>query len=136
MDPKKPLYFLTHEGRPYVFSGFGIPLEDSHKSPLVGMLLIDRPERCPDTYLQKLTETFAEVITAPMTAKGERGLYIRMRIDEPFSLDLLTDSIDGPKAETLARSLEIPLGLGYLPNTRLRLRWSKADGLWVSQFDI
>jgi len=38
MMPKKPLYFLTHEGRAELFSGYGIPIIDEIY-PLMGMLM-------------------------------------------------------------------------------------------------
>jgi len=49
----KPLYFLTHEGHPSMLSGYGIPLKEGEKSPLVGMVMVDRPERCPEEYLSQ-----------------------------------------------------------------------------------
>ena len=61
----KPLYFLTHEVNPGVFSGYGIPLKEGEKSPLVGMLMVDRPNRCPEEYLQCLRDTFGEVMLGP-----------------------------------------------------------------------
>jgi len=53
----KPLYFLNHESNLDMFSGYGIPLNKG-KSPLVGMLMIDRPAKCPENYIQNLKETF------------------------------------------------------------------------------
>ena len=64
----KPLYFLTHEDNPSMFSGYGIPISKG-KSPLAGILMIDRPSRCPESYIQKLKETFDEVIIGPMAMK-------------------------------------------------------------------
>lgn len=54
----KPLYFLTHEERPHIFSGYGIPIQDGEKSPLVGILMVDRPTRCPESYIRDLKENF------------------------------------------------------------------------------
>ena len=91
----KPLYFLTHAGNPRIFSGYGIPLKDNQKSPLSGMLMIDRPSRCPERYIQELKETFDEVIIGPMTMNGDRGLFTQMRIEDPYSLDLVKNDFSG-----------------------------------------
>ncbi len=86
MAQKKPLYFLTHEGQPYVFSGSILPFEEEKKSPLAGMLLLDRPSPCPAWYLERLSGTFGKVITAPMTMQGKGALCPWMKITDPFSL--------------------------------------------------
>jgi hypothetical protein len=66
----KPFYFLTHEGRPDIFLGYGISIRDGEKSPLVWMLMVDRPTRCPESYIRDLRENFGEAIIGPMTLKG------------------------------------------------------------------
>ena len=96
---KKPLCFLTHEGRPQIFSGYGVPLKDMQKSSLVGMLMVDRPARCPDNYLQDLKEAFGEVIIGPMTPRGDRGLFTNMRIYDLASLELVRDDLHGDNME-------------------------------------
>ena len=136
MSDKKPLYFLTHEGQPYVFSAFGLPLEEEKKSPLAGMLLLDRPSMCPDWFLERLTGTFGKIILAPMTMKRERGLYTRMKITDPFSLDLVMNGIYGPSTEKLGSFLQYIHEAEGAPSPRLNLQWSKADGLWISDFDL
>jgi len=132
----KSLYFLTHEGKSHIFSGYGIPLKYGEKSPLIGMLMVDRPVRCPEEYLQKLRDTFGELFISPMTHSGERGVFAQMRIEDPFSLDLLQDVIYGPKTEHIAQALELSLRAGYSPKPRLKLRWSRDHMLWLSEFDI
>jgi hypothetical protein len=60
---QKPLYFLTHESNPGIFSGYGIPLRNGEKSPLIGMLMIDRPSKCPENYISDLRKTFGEAMS-------------------------------------------------------------------------
>ena len=93
MPSGKPLCFLTHEGRPQIFSGYGVPLKDMQKSPLVGMLMVDRPTRCPESYIWDLRETFGEAVIGPMTLGGDRGLFKNMRIDDPASLDTIVNAL-------------------------------------------
>ena len=88
MPSEKPLYFLIHKDNPQMFSGYGVPISES-KYPLVGMLMVDRPARCPDNYLQDLKEAFGEVIIGPMTLKGDKFFhpYCKRRntMDRPFT---------------------------------------------------
>jgi len=136
MLPQKPLYFLTHDDNPGIFSGYGIPLRGEEKSRPVGMLMIDRPSKCPEDYLQSLRKTFGEVIVGPMTLGGDRGLFTQMRIDDPYSLGLVREDIYAPKTQEIADVFHSILGLGYIPKSRLKLRWSREHRLWLSEFDI
>ena len=131
----KPLYFLTHEGNPGIFSGYGIPLSEG-KSPLVGMLMIDRPERCPPEYLDSLHETFGDIEVAPMTSKGDRGIYTQMRIEDPLSLSLLRDDIYNSVADAIADILDRSVRMGFMAKPRLKVRWSSEHQAWVSEFDF
>jgi hypothetical protein len=131
----KPLYFLTHEGNPRVFSGYGIPLKEGIKSPLVGMLMVDRPSPCPPAYIRELEDTFGEVFIGPMTSNYDRGVYARMGIEDPLSLGLLRDDVQGEMVEYIRGALETAVRLGRLPNPRLRVEWSRERGLWISRFD-
>ena len=132
---QKPVYFLTHEGNPRIFSGYGIPLSEG-KSPLVGMLMIDRPSRCPERYIQELKETFDEVIIGPMTMNGDRGLFTQMRIEDPYSLDLVKNDLSGPNLEETRYVLALALKGGFMPKTKPKLRWSTNSHVWVSELDI
>ncbi len=132
----KPLYFLTHEANPGVFSGYGIPLKEGQKSPLVGMLMVDRPARCPDSYIRSLREAFGEVFIGPMTSNYDRGVYTRMDIEDALSLGLLRDDIQGERVDYIRSALEMAVRLDRLPNPRLKLRWSPERGLWLSEFDL
>jgi hypothetical protein len=132
---KKPLYFLTHEDNLQMFSGYGIPISEG-KSPLAGMLMIDRPSRYPERYIQELKETFDEVIIGPMTMNGDRGLFTQMRIEDPYSLDLVKNDFSGPNMEETKYVLNLALKGGFLPKTRLRMHWSRENQLWMSEFDL
>jgi hypothetical protein len=80
----KSLYFLTHEGNPELFSGYGIPMKEGTKSPLIGMFMVDRPSPCPPAYIRELEETFGEVFIGPITSNYDRGIYARMGVRGPF----------------------------------------------------
>jgi hypothetical protein len=131
----KPLYFLTHEDNPCMFLGYGIPIS-REKSHLAGMLMIDRPSRCPESYLQKLKEAFDEAIIGPMTMNGDRGLFTQMRIEDPYSLDLVKNDLPGPNMEETRCVLDLALKGGLTPKTKLKLRWSTNSHIWVSELDI
>jgi hypothetical protein len=53
-----------------MFSGYGIPLNEG-KSPLVGMLMVDRPRRCPNSYIRELRDAFGEAIVGHLWRKQE-----------------------------------------------------------------
>jgi hypothetical protein len=131
----KPLYFPTHQDNPQMFSGYGIPISEG-KSPLAGMLMIDRPTRCPEGYLKELKEAFGEVVAGPMTLNRDRGLFAQMRIDDPYSLDLVKDDLSGPNMEETRYVLDLALKGGFLPKTKLKLRWARDHHLWVSEIDL
>jgi hypothetical protein len=131
----RPLYFLTHEGNPVVFSGYGIPLKEGTKSSLVGMLMVDRPSPCPPAYIRELKDIFGEVFIGPITSNYDRGVYARMGIEDPFSLELLRDDVHGDQVDYIKGALEMAVRLGRFPNPRLRVEWSRERGLWLSRFD-
>jgi hypothetical protein len=117
----KPLYFLTHEGNPRMFSGYGIPIEEGTKSPLIGMMLLDRPAKCAPEYLDSIHETFGDYQIGPMTTKGDRELYTHMRIDDPLSVELLRYDLHGYEGERDERSgFEFVFGETRLPDDRLK----------------
>lgn len=137
MTSNNPLYFLTHEGRPKTFSGYGIPIIDHEKSPLLGMLMVDRPARCPEDYLRRLSDTFGGVLIGPMVKNGDRGILTEMRIEDPFSLSLLIeDEFYDPVAEGIKNVLLATMKDRYLPKPKLKLHWLRDYRLWVSEFDL
>jgi len=97
MNYKKLLYFLTHEGRPGLFSGYGIPILDE-VSPLMGMLMVDVPEDRLEDHFKKIYRLFGEFMVGPATAKGEMGMFSEMWIEDPYSQKLLKENISDPVA--------------------------------------
>lgn len=55
-----------------MFSAFGIPLREGEKSPLVGMLLVEKTDPSTEEYIEELRQAFGDVQTGPMTSKGDR----------------------------------------------------------------
>jgi len=51
-------------------------------------------------------------------------------------MDLLMNGIYGPSTERLGNFLHYILEAEGAPNPRLKLHWSKTDGLWISDFDL
>ena len=72
----------------------------------------------------------------PMTSQGDRGIYARIRIEDPFSLSLVRHDIYGYESEQIAAALEMGLTAGHMPKPRLRLRWSPEYEIWMSEFDL
>jgi hypothetical protein len=100
MKHKKPLYFLTHEGRPELFSGYGIPIMDE-MSPLMGMLIVDLPEDRLENHLKKIYRLFGEFMVGPARAKGGMGIFSEMWIEDPYSQKLLRENISIPVAQDI-----------------------------------
>ena len=69
------------------------------KSPLVGMLMLGRPTRCPQAYLDSIHDTFGDYQIGPMTSSGDRGLYTHMAIEDPLSLSFVRDALYGPDTD-------------------------------------
>ena len=67
---------------------------------------------------------------------GDRGLFTQMRIDDPYSLDLVKNDFSGPNMEDTRYILDLALKGGFTPKTNLKLRWSTNYHIWVSEFDI
>jgi len=76
MQHKKPLYFLTHEGRPDLFSGYGIPILDE-VSPLMGMLMVNVPEDRLEDHFKKIYRLFGEFMVGLRQLRGEWGYFPR-----------------------------------------------------------
>jgi hypothetical protein len=127
---KKNLIHLMHPDKEDVFSGYGLPLEDRYH--LVGLLMIDRPYRADEEWLEKVREEFGDFHLAYMTSSGERGMLCNMTIEEDSRKFL--KEIDHPLNEKIARRL-YPF-LEYRPNPSFRMRWDDNLRMWVSEFDL
>jgi hypothetical protein len=106
-------------------------LREDAKSPLIGMLMIDRPSACPPAYIRELKDTFGEVFIGPITSNYDRGVCARIGIEDPLSLELLRDDVHGEMVDYVRGALEMALRLGRFPNPRLRVRWSPQERLWL-----
>lgn len=130
---KKTLYFLTHEGEPESFSGYGIPILEDEKSPLIGMLLVDVPEEGLEDYFDKIYKTFGEFMVGPVTRKGEMGMYAEMWVEDPFSEKLLKQGIGDSVAQDIGEILRKSLKSGFLPNPKFKVRWTREGRIWVRE---
>jgi hypothetical protein len=52
-----------------------------------------------------LRDSFGEVIIGPRTLRGDRGMFTQMRIEDPYSLDLLRENLHGTNTEEADTSL-------------------------------
>lgn len=127
---RKKLVYLMHPDKEDVFSGYGLPLEDRYH--LVGLLMIDRPYRADEEWLQRVREEFGDFHLAYMTRSGERGIACEMRIERESRKFL--KEVDHPLSEKIVEKI-YPL-LEYRPSPRFRMRWDDRARLWVSEFDL
>jgi hypothetical protein len=127
---KKKLIYLMHPDKEDVFSGYGLPLENKHQ--LIGLLMIDRPYKVDDEWLDKVREEFGDFQLVYMTRSGERGIACQMKIERDSRKFL--KEMDYPISDNIAKKL-YPL-LEYCPNPRFRMRWNDGTRMWVSDFDI
>ena len=123
------LYFLAHPESD-LFSGYGLTTHDGRNDRLVGLLMVDRPQRADPAWLAELEHRYGDYQLLPMTARGERGLLAQMRV-AAGSLALL-ERFDHPIAAELSHVLQ-PV-LDALPSPILKVRWDDEQKLWVSDF--
>jgi hypothetical protein len=57
-----------------MFSAFGIPLKEGEKSPLVGMLQVEKTDPPTEEYIEELRQAFGDVHTGP-TIRGSSSIY-------------------------------------------------------------
>jgi hypothetical protein len=101
-----------------MFSGYMIPFAEG-KSLLVGMLMVDRPNRCPENYIQDLKETFGEAMIGPVPLNRNRGQFTQMRIEDQHSLERVRKGLYGPNMEETRDVLDLAVKGGFLPETSL-----------------
>lgn len=124
---KGDLFFLMH-GDTTVFSGYGLALAAGSKQQLVGMLLVDRPQRASPAWLAEVRNAFGPFDLYPMTTAGERGLNCQMWV-EPDSL-VYVRSMVSPLAQQLQETL-FPL-LHRPPAPHFVVRWDPSVQAWRS----
>lgn len=123
------LFFLSHPGSEYIFSGYGLTLQPDKKEYIAGLLIIDRPKPAGPKWLKKVEDTFGECNLAPMVTTGERGIFCRMQI-EPGSKRFLCrySSIDTSGLKTAL----VPL-ISQIPKPFFSMGWNEDLGVWQSE---
>jgi hypothetical protein len=123
------LFFLLHPGE-VEFSGYGLTVEAGNIQRLVGMLLVDRPQRVSRTWLAKIERTYGRYELRPMTKTGERGIACQMWITEDSVAHVRR--LDGAFTRTLQAAL-FPLLL-VRPKPQLLVSWDAKTRVWRSEF--
>src|SRR5689334_14680859 len=75
------LFFLLHPGE-VEFSGYGLTVERGNQQHLVGLLMVDRPQRASRTWLAKIERTYGSYELHRMTKTGERGIVCQLWISD------------------------------------------------------
>jgi len=105
---------------------------DGKDDNLVGLLMVDRPCRISEEWLNNVEKKFGDYQLLPMTFSGDKGIVCQMKIKKdslkylkefPFLFD-----------ENIADSLYQLLF--NKPNPKLRVWWDDNYRLWLSEFDI
>src|SRR5690349_8812200 len=81
MIKKGELFFLLHPGE-VEFSGYGLTVERGSNSPLVGVMMVDRPQLASSGWLSRVQKQFGRYQLVSMTKTGERGITCQMWISE------------------------------------------------------
>jgi hypothetical protein len=124
------LFFLNHPGTESVFSGYGLTTRPDDNTLLIGLLMVDRPQRVDPLWLEEVEATFGEYQLVAMTASGARGIACQMQV-EPDSIPHLRQ-YPGAKAAAIGAALK-PL-LDEPPIPTFVVRWDEEAGLWRSEF--
>jgi hypothetical protein len=105
---------------------------ESENDRLVGLLMVDRPQKAKREWLEQVEETFGYYQLAPMTTSGARGIVYQMSIEK----DSMKYLREFPQEinERISEAL-YPL-LMHRPIPRLRVWWDEDYSLWLSEFDI
>jgi hypothetical protein len=61
------------------------------------------------------------------------GLYTQMGKEDPVSPRLLRNDLYNSVASTIAEILGSSLRAGFLPNPKLKVKWSPEERLWVTE---
>lgn len=126
------LYFLWHPGTKGVFSGYGLTIQPNRKDLLVGLLMVDRPQRVDPVWLDEIEARFGGYELYAMSVTGERGIGCQMYI-APDSLAYLRRSIIPRYLAILITQALMPL-LRQPPRPRLKVRWNPHLRVWTSEF--
>lgn len=126
---KGELFFLLHPGE-VQFSGYGLTLERGSISPLVGVLMIDRPRPASSEWLGQVQNRFGRFDLVNMTKTSERGITCQMWIGEENLVHVR--QLSGSFTKVLQAAL-FPL-LVQLPAPQFDVFWDEEERLWKSQF--
>lgn len=125
------LYFLTQPGGE-LFSGYGIPAQQSRKDHLYGLMMIDRPQPANRQWLADVEATFGDLRLYEMTRQGDRGLLAQLHIrDESLSY---VQEKHGPITAELERV--VCIHCHDPPKVSLNTWWDAERGLWRSEFHL
>lgn len=124
---KKKLHYLTHNDK-NVFSGYGIPIKNDKKY-LVGLLMIDRPEKADEEWLKLIYEQFQELTLMVMSSKGDRGMFCQMEINDN-SLNKIIE-LNAPLDNKVKRALF--RHMYELPKPYFKMEWDNNVNLWKSE---
>jgi len=105
---------------------------ESGDDRLVGLLMVDRPQKVKSNWLEQVKKTFGYYQLAPMTTNGARGIVCQMSIKNDSKKYVREFPSD--LSENLSEALS-PL-LKYRSNPRFRVWWDEDCRLWLSEFDI
>lgn len=126
---KGDLCFLLHPGEAQ-FSGYGLALTEGSVSPLVGLLMIDRPDPASAQWIKDVVTRFGGYEFVPMTRSGERGIACQMWIAQASQIHVRPLAGD---AFTALQAALLPL-LTLLPVPQFDLGWDSDARRWRSQF--
>lgn len=124
---KKQMFFLTHD-QPDIFSAYGIPVK-ANKKYLVGLLMVDRPVKVREDWLNEVYGMFGELTLMTMSRDGDRGIFCQMEIQDNSLVKVvnLDSEIEAPIKNALFRYMY------ELPKPHFKMHWNPEDGIWKSE---
>jgi hypothetical protein len=122
------LFFLLHPGE-VEFSGYGLTVERGSISPLVGILMVDRPQPASSAWLKRVQKQFGRYELVSMTKTDERGIVCQMHIADDSLAHVR------PLAGMFTRALQVALFPFLLirPKPQLLVSWDAQTRVWRSE---
>lgn len=127
------LYFLWHPGTQDVFSGYGLTVQPGRIEHLVGLLMVDRPQRVDPDWLTEVTAQFGGYELYAMTITQERGIACQMWVTVESRKYLRQFGVAQEFLGQVLTQALTPL-VQELPRPRLAVRWNESLRLWTSEF--
>lgn len=114
---KEELFYLWHPETDQIFSGYGLTNESGRKDRLVGLLMVDRPQRADPEWLQMINNIFGDCRLVATDAACE-GLNLQMlgtliNVDLPWNPSRLEQRLGRIKRFGQARHTVDMLNLVY-----------------------